>query len=206
MPPDGSTNKNKTTSGLSKKNRNIVIGCCVGIGVPLLLLILLFLYHYCIKPKQTNFIDSDGKVITAYKTNNLQRFFNSLIGKNKNTEQYQTKSPLGNTIVTSMNNNKIQNNDVTANTNDGDYMVTNGGYNFDNDDLIIQRNLRNDSGSIFTTTGESDAISSNLSNHDSHISLDTNDIGQQQSVFGSQFVEDFNDHVRPNTGLNIANP
>ncbi|KAK5781638.1 hypothetical protein RI543_000820 [Arxiozyma heterogenica] len=90
-------NKNSSSGhkGLSKKNRNIVIGCVVGIGVPLLILIAVIIYIFCIQSKKTNFIDSNGNVVTAYKRNKVMKLWYSLIGKNVSDEEYESKSPLG---------------------------------------------------------------------------------------------------------------
>ncbi|KTB11426.1 Cell wall integrity sensor MID2 [Nakaseomyces glabratus] len=89
----GANNK-KVHHGLSKKNRNIVIGCVVGIGVPLIVLTLFLLYVFCIRSPKTDFINSDGKVITAYRPNKITKWWNALMGR-EITEEYQSKSPLG---------------------------------------------------------------------------------------------------------------
>ncbi|EGA85713.1 Mid2p [Saccharomyces cerevisiae VL3] len=88
-----SSNKSKS-SGLSKKNRNIVIGCVVGIGVPLILVILALIYMFCIQSSRTDFIDSDGKVVTAYRANKFTKWWYMLLGK-KVSDEYHSDSPLG---------------------------------------------------------------------------------------------------------------
>ncbi|CAI4657893.1 BDM_1a_G0038610.mRNA.1.CDS.1 [Saccharomyces cerevisiae] len=88
-----SRNKSKS-SGLSKKNRNIVIGCVVGIGVPLILVILALIYMFCIQSSRTDFIDSDGKVVTAYRANKFTKWWYMLLGK-KVSDEYHSDSPLG---------------------------------------------------------------------------------------------------------------
>ena len=83
-----STNKpnSKTHKGgsLSKKDRNIVLGCCLGIGIPLVLIIALFIYVTCIRSKKIDFIDSDGKVVSTYKMNKFKLFWLFLMGKSIN--------------------------------------------------------------------------------------------------------------------------
>ncbi|EDO15270.1 hypothetical protein Kpol_455p1, partial [Vanderwaltozyma polyspora DSM 70294] len=92
-----STGTNDNTNGhkgLSRKNRNIIIGCVVGIGVPLLIGIAIVLYIFCIQSKKTDFIDSDGKVVTAYSANKLTLWWYKLLGKDA-SQKYDTNSPLG---------------------------------------------------------------------------------------------------------------
>lgn len=91
-----SDSKSSSSSGLSKKNRNIVIGCVVGIGVPLLLAIAAVIYFYCVRSTETNFINSDGQVVTAYSPNILTRWWYALIGKDISS-RYGGDSPLGGT-------------------------------------------------------------------------------------------------------------
>lgn len=88
-------NSNNSHKGLSKKNRNIVIGCVVGIGVPLLIIIGVIIYIFCIQSKRTNFIDSNGNIVTAYKQNKVVKFWYNLLGKNVSDEEYESRSPLG---------------------------------------------------------------------------------------------------------------
>lgn len=87
--------KGTSHSGLSKKNRNIVIGCVVGIGLPLIIMILVLIYMFCIRSKKTDFIDSNGNVVTAYRTNKVSKLWHSVIGKNNNDEEYESYVPLG---------------------------------------------------------------------------------------------------------------
>lgn len=88
--------KSQTSHGLSKKNRNIIIGCVVGIGVPLIIVVLLLIYFFCVQSKKTDFLDSDGKVVTAYRANKLTKWWYALLGKDI-SDKYESKSPLGNT-------------------------------------------------------------------------------------------------------------
>ena len=74
-----------TSGGLSSKNRNIVLGCCLGIGIPIVLIIALFLYVTCIRAKKVDFIDSDGKVVSTYKMNKFKLFWLFLMGKSAST-------------------------------------------------------------------------------------------------------------------------
>ncbi|CCK70130.1 Mtl1p KNAG_0D03840 [Huiozyma naganishii CBS 8797] len=82
------TGEKKSThrGGLSKKNRNIVLGCCLGIGIPFLIIVLILLYHFCISPRRESFIDSDGQVITSYRRNPFVRLWYDIIGKQSHDE------------------------------------------------------------------------------------------------------------------------
>lgn len=91
----GQASQKQGHGGLSKKNRNIVIGCVVGIGVPLLIVIGVLIYMFCVQSRQTDFIDSDGKVVTAYRANILTKWWYALLGKDI-SNKYESNSPLGN--------------------------------------------------------------------------------------------------------------
>lgn len=105
-------------SKLSKKNRNIVIGCVVGIGVPLLLAVLAFFYFYCMKTKKTNFIDSEGHVVTAYRQNKLTRWWRSAMGKDVSSE-YEGDTPIGGTSDLGDEAGGHRSNGVSRNPTDG---------------------------------------------------------------------------------------
>lgn len=122
-----SANAKNSSSGLSKKNRNIVIGCVVGIGAPLIIAILAILYFYCIQSRKTDFIDSDGKVVTAYRANWLTKWWYGLIGKDI-SDKYESNSPLGTSnspilnedeVHTYSSNNDNSNVDTTSNSGGG---------------------------------------------------------------------------------------
>lgn len=66
----------------------------VGIGVPLILVILALIYMFCIQSSRTDFIDSDGKVVTAYRANKFTKWWYMLLGK-KVSDEYHSDSPLG---------------------------------------------------------------------------------------------------------------
>lgn len=68
----------------------------MGIGVPLIIVILVILYVFCIMPRRTDFIDSDGKVITAYKNNIFMTIWYTLLGKKYDeVRNYNSNSPIG---------------------------------------------------------------------------------------------------------------
>lgn len=67
----------------------------VGIGVPLIIAILVVIYMFCIRPKKTDFIDSNGNVVTAYRKNKFTNFWYSIMGKPINPDEYESNSPLG---------------------------------------------------------------------------------------------------------------
>ncbi|CAI4475650.1 ALH_1b_G0020560.mRNA.1.CDS.1 [Saccharomyces cerevisiae] len=91
-----SSGKDSHHSGLSKKNRNIIIGCVVGIGAPLILILLILIYMFCVQPKKTDFIDSDGKIVTAYRSNIFTKIWYFLLGKKiGETEKFSSDSPIG---------------------------------------------------------------------------------------------------------------
>lgn len=67
----------------------------VGIGVPLIIAAALLIYFFCVQSKKTDFIDSDGKVVTAYRANKFTRWWYALLGKDI-SDRYESTSPLGN--------------------------------------------------------------------------------------------------------------
>lgn len=82
--------------GLSSKNKKIVIGCVVGIGVPLLIAFGILVYYFFIKSKKVNFIDSDGKVVTAVKANKFTKlWYKIFLGKNANDRYDPSSTPPG---------------------------------------------------------------------------------------------------------------
>ncbi|AEY96679.1 FAEL302Wp [Eremothecium gossypii FDAG1] len=81
--------------GLSKKDKNIIIGCVVGICVPLLIVIACVVFYTCVREDRTNFINSDGKVITAYSTSRLSKWWSTLLGRK--IDKYESDTPLGST-------------------------------------------------------------------------------------------------------------
>ncbi|CCF56090.1 hypothetical protein KAFR_0A06550 [Kazachstania africana CBS 2517] len=89
------TASSKKTHGLSKKSKNIIIGCVVGIGVPLIIACLAIFYMFFIRSKRTDFIDSNGNVVTAYRANKINRLWNYLSGKDMGDEEYDSNLPLG---------------------------------------------------------------------------------------------------------------
>lgn len=93
--PADAGQKSQSGHGLSKKNRNIIIGCVVGIGVPLIILALLLIYFFCVQSTKTDFIDSDGKVVTAYRANKVTKWWYAILGKDI-SDKYESNSPLGN--------------------------------------------------------------------------------------------------------------
>ncbi|CCE63579.1 hypothetical protein TPHA_0F00930 [Tetrapisispora phaffii CBS 4417] len=72
---------------LSTHNRNIIIGCCVGLGIPLMiLLIVLFYYIFIRKTKTVDYINSEGGIVTAYDKNFIHKKWYLLIGKENKIE------------------------------------------------------------------------------------------------------------------------
>ena len=94
--------------GLSEKNKKIVLGCCLGVGIPLLLLILFLIYYLFIRQKKESYINSDGQVVTAYKINPLLQLWNQIIGKRSDTNIITTG--LSNTNNSNNKNNNNNNN------------------------------------------------------------------------------------------------
>ncbi|EDO16764.1 hypothetical protein Kpol_526p17 [Vanderwaltozyma polyspora DSM 70294] len=82
--------------GLSTKNRNIIIGCVVGIGVPFLISIGVIIFTCCLRNKRNDFIDSDGKVVTTYNPNIFATWWRKLVGKNTDNDLYESPIPFEN--------------------------------------------------------------------------------------------------------------
>ncbi|AMD21803.1 HFL053Wp [Eremothecium sinecaudum] len=78
---------------LSPRSKRIVVGCVIGIGVPILLAIIAVIVYVCVKKQRTAFINSEGKIITTYKTSRISKWWNGLLGRKVAT--YDSDSPLG---------------------------------------------------------------------------------------------------------------
>lgn len=63
--------------------------------MPLIIAAALLIYFFCVQSKKTDFIDSDGKVVTAYRANKFTRWWYALLGKDI-SDRYESTSPLGN--------------------------------------------------------------------------------------------------------------
>ncbi|CAI4448168.1 AEL_collapsed_G0019090.mRNA.1.CDS.1 [Saccharomyces cerevisiae] len=51
---------------------------------------------FCVQPKKTDFIDSDGKIVTAYRSNIFTKIWYFLLGKKiGETEKFSSDSPIG---------------------------------------------------------------------------------------------------------------
>ena len=50
---------------------------------------------FYIRSKKTDFIDSNGNVVTAYSTNKFTKAWHNMIGTNKEDEEYEANGPLG---------------------------------------------------------------------------------------------------------------
>lgn len=98
--PTANSKSSSLKHGLSKKDRNIVLGCCLGIGIPFVLIILIIIYYLFIRSKPESYIDSDGQIVTTYSDNPLLKFWYTMIGK----------SPESTTLVSSSQNNNNQSN------------------------------------------------------------------------------------------------
>ncbi|KAL6927380.1 hypothetical protein ACO0SA_003678 [Hanseniaspora valbyensis] len=60
--------------GLSSKNKKIVAGVVVGVGVPLLILLFWLIYFFLIKGKKQTYIDSQGRVVVDVKRNKFVKY------------------------------------------------------------------------------------------------------------------------------------
>ncbi|KAL6941939.1 hypothetical protein ACO0QE_003102 [Hanseniaspora vineae] len=144
--PGGKQNSG-SSGGLSSKNKKIVIGCVVGIGVPLLIVLGILVYYFFIKSKKVNFIDSDGKVVTAVKANKFTKlWYRIFLGKNANDKYDPSSTPPG------MEEMEKSNNEGYAHSlrNSGPENITN--MNVDND--MFERDVYLDeNGNAVTSQG-----------------------------------------------------
>lgn len=60
--------------GLSNKNKKIVAGVVVGVGVPFIILIVWLIYFFMLKGKKQRYIDSQGREVIDVKHNKFVRY------------------------------------------------------------------------------------------------------------------------------------
>ncbi|KAL6938999.1 hypothetical protein ACO0OL_000622 [Hanseniaspora opuntiae] len=60
--------------GLSSKNKKIVAGVVVGVGVPFIILIIWLIYFFMLKGKKQRYIDSQGREVIDIKHNKFVRY------------------------------------------------------------------------------------------------------------------------------------
>lgn len=60
--------------GLSSKNKKIVAGVVVGVGVPFIILIIWLIYFFMLKGKKQRYIDSQGREVIDIKHNKVVRY------------------------------------------------------------------------------------------------------------------------------------
>ncbi|CAI4466898.1 BGP_1a_G0019680.mRNA.1.CDS.1 [Saccharomyces cerevisiae] len=207
-----SSGKDSHHSGLSKKNRNIIIGCVVGIGAPLILILLILIYMFCVQPKKTDFIDSDGKIVTAYRSNIFTKIWYFLLGKKiGETEKFSSDSPIGSNNI--QNFGDIDPEDILNNDNPYTPKHTNvEGYDDDDDD--DDANDENLS-SNFHNRGIDDqysptkSASYSMSNSNSQDYNDADEVMHDENIHrvydDSEASIDENYYTKPNNGLNITN-
>ncbi len=185
-----------------------MIGCVVGIGVPLLIAILVLLYIFCIMPTRTDFIDSDGKVITAYKRNIFVTIWYSLLGKNlDDARNFSSESPMGSDDNSS--DFIITNDKDVANTYEVPDIDTTQASANEEDDLI--NNIR---GRNFKAHRHSTSLTSNVYTESSVDEFTTPSQGRQydhlsivNSIASENIIpEDFDDGYYHRGGnLNVTN-
>lgn len=57
-------------------------------------MLLVLLYLFCVYQPKTDFIDSDGKVVTAYRKNKLTKLWYRMLGKDI-SDEYDSATPIG---------------------------------------------------------------------------------------------------------------
>ncbi|CAI4473011.1 CQS_1a_G0019260.mRNA.1.CDS.1 [Saccharomyces cerevisiae] len=204
-----SSGKDSHHSGLSKKNRNIIIGCVVGIGAPLILILLILIYMFCVQPKKTDFIDSDGKIVTAYRSNIFTKIWYFLLGKKiGETEKFSSDSPIGSNNI--QNFGDIDPEDIL--NNDNPYTPKHANVEgYDDDDDANDENLS----SNFHNRGIDDqysptkSASYSMSNSNSQDYNDADEVMHDENIHrvydDSEASIDENYYTKPNNGLNITN-
>lgn len=60
--------------GLSSKNKKIVAGVVVGVGVPVIILVIWLIYFFMLKGKKERYIDSQGREVIDIKHNKFVRY------------------------------------------------------------------------------------------------------------------------------------
>mgnify|MGYP003365795884 CR=1 FL=1 len=165
---------------------------------------------FCIQPKKTDFIDSDGKVVTAYRSNFFKRLWYFLLGKKfGETEKFSSDSPIGNSNTQTFDD--IDPEDVLNNDNPYIAKHTNvEGYDDDDDDENLPSAFYN--GGINDQYSPAKSSSFSMSNSNSQDGGDQDDAdgvihnGEIHRVYNdSESSIDENYYTRPNNGLNITN-
>lgn len=180
---------NKVTSkhtGLSTKNRNIVIGCCVGIGVPILFVLALIFYWCCIREKHESFIDSDGQIITTYRDNAFVTFWYRLFGATPHGKT-KNKEHSGSPIV----------NDIGFNSTDSSTYHAHGGEDSMFDDPTDDDYDYNDATDDEFGLSMSDGYGANANlpmNHQSHFNEKFQDTANTENDNYNNFVNNSNNH------------
>lgn len=154
--------RKENSGGLDPKKRKIVIGVVVGIGVPLLLLLLFFIYYVFFRSKETDFFDSDGKLITARQEKPITALKNYMRGKpvayNNNKELLANEVSISNERDTSYTISDTSNGDLSSN----DLSLTG-----DEDDLIANVMNRNHNHPYANQGGFQNRLNGNSGFHDS---------------------------------------
>lgn len=104
--------------------------------MPLIIVALLLIYFFCVQSTKTDFIDSDGKVVTAYRANKLTKWWYALLGKDI-SDRYESNSPLGNSNSSIMNQEE-EGRSFNAQNDDGivDTTTQSGGATHSNDLML----------------------------------------------------------------------
>lgn len=183
----------------------------VGIGAPLILILLILIYMFCVQPKKTDFIDSDGKIVTAYRSNIFTKIWYFLLGKKiGETEKFSSDSPIGSNNI--QNFGDIDPEDIL--NNDNPYTPKHAnveGYDDDDDDDANDENLS----SNFHNRGIDDqysptkSASYSMSNSNSQDYNDADEVMHDENIHrvydDSEASIDENYYTKPNNGLNITN-
>lgn len=117
----------------------------MGIGVPLIVVILVIIYVFCVQSTKTDFIDSDGKVVTAYRANILTKWWYSLLGKDI-SDQYESNSPLGNNNSPILNDDDVHTYSTTNDNTNMDTTTNSGGGGHSNELMLEEEKFYDENG------------------------------------------------------------
>lgn len=166
---------------------------------------------FCVQPKKTDFIDSDGKIVTAYRSNIFTKIWYFLLGKQiGEAEKFSSDSPIGSNNIQSFGD--IDPEDIL--NNDNPYTPKHANVEGYDDDDANDENLS----SNFHSRGIDDQYSptkstsysmsnSNSQNYGDHNGADEimPDENIHRAYEDSEASIDENYYTKPNNGLNITN-
>ena len=165
---------------------------------------------FCVQPKKTDFIDSDGKIVTAYRSNIFTKIWYFLLGKKiDDTEKFSSDSPIGNNNIQTFGDidpEDILNNDIPYTHKHANVE----GYDDDDDGENLSSHFHNRGiDDEYSPTKSASYSMSNSNGQDQGDRDDADGIMPDEDIHSvyddSEASVDENYYTRPNNELNITN-